>query len=341
MYDSIEALVEKAKASINQINDIEQLNHVRVDYLGKKGKLTALLKGLGQLPAAERPKAGEAINSAKRSLQGLISARVDCLEQQRLQAQLAEEAIDVTLPARGETPGSLHPITHMRRRLESIFMRMGFVVVEGPEIERDYYNFEALNIPKNHPARTMQDTFYVDPEYVLRTHMSPVQIRTMQDHKPPLRIIAPGRVYRHDFDVSHTPMFHQVEGLWVDEHASFSDLKGLLQSFFELFFNTKIGIRFRASYFPFTEPSAEVDIECVRCQAKGCRVCSDTGWLEVAGSGMVHPQVLKGVAIDTEQYLGFAFGIGYDRLAMLYYGVDDLRAFFENDARFLKQFISD
>ncbi|MFN3234006.1 MAG: phenylalanine--tRNA ligase subunit alpha [Gammaproteobacteria bacterium] len=338
MQDAIDTLIKQAEQDIAKANDLQSLNDHRVAYLGKKGKLTEYLKSVSSLPVEERPKMGQAINLAKQRVHTLIQTRTEALQNALITEKLAKEKIDVTLPGRGQQSGSLHPITQTRERIEMIFKRMGFAVVEGPEIEDDYHNFEALNIPKYHPSRAMQDTFYVDDDHVLRTHTSPVQIRTMEKHKPPFRIVVPGRVYRHDFDVTHTPMFHQVEGLYVDAKVSFADLKGVMHDFFAQFFERDINIRFRPSFFPFTEPSAEADIECVQCSGKGCRVCSNTGWLEVAGCGMVHPNVFKFVDIDAEKFTGFAFGIGYDRLAMLLYGVDDLRAFFENDLRFLRQF---
>lgn len=338
MLEKLNGLVEKAKQEISNANSLESLNQLRVNYLGKKGELTDLLKQVSSMSVEEKPKAGKAVNIAKQELMKLIQAKQDQLEAEKIAQQLANEKIDVTLPGRGEAKGTLHPIAQTRDRIEAIFQCLGFEVVEGPEIEDDYHNFEALNIPKYHPARAMQDTFYMEDNKVLRTHTSPVQIRTMENHKPPFRIVAPGRVYRNDFDVTHTPMFHQLEGLYVDKNVSFSDLKSVIHIFLNEFFGKEVKIRFRASYFPFTEPSAEADIGCLVCDGKGCRVCSHSGWLEVVGCGMVHPNVLKNVNIDSEEFTGFAFGFGYDRLAMLYYSVNDLRAFFENDIRFLEQF---
>lgn len=338
MQEKIDEILTCALSAVEQATDEAALQAIKVQYLGKKGALTALLKSLGSLSAEERPKVGGAVNQAKQALQEVLQAKQGHFKQAALAEQLAAERIDVTLPGRHRPAGHLHPITLVRRRIESIFMQMGFSVATGPEIEDDFHNFEALNIPKQHPARDMQDTFYFPNGLLLRTHTSPVQIRTMLDKKAPLRVIAPGRVYRCDFDVTHTPMFHQIEGLLVDENISFGNMKAILMAFFEAFFNCDVKMRLRASYFPFTEPSAEVDISCVNCQAKGCRVCSHTGWLEVAGCGMVHPNVLKAVEIDPEAYTGFAFGAGIDRLAMLYYGVPDLRLLFENDQRFLSQF---
>jgi phenylalanyl-tRNA synthetase alpha chain len=310
-----------------------------VRYLGKKGLLTEQLKQLGKLPEAERPQAGQAINVAKQLVQDAIEARKLTLQEAALRSALAAERIDVTLPGRGQRSGGLHPVTRTLQRIEQLFASMGFESVDGPEIEDDYHNFEALNIPPQHPARAMHDTFYVDAHRVLRTHTSPVQIRVMETQQPPFRVIAPGRVYRCDSDLTHTPMFHQVEGLLVDENVSFADLKGLLDEFLRYFFERDdLGVRFRPSYFPFTEPSAEVDIECVMCSGQGCRVCSHSGWLEVLGCGMVHPNVFEHVGVDTERYTGLAFGMGVERLTMLKYGVNDLRLFFENDLRFLQQF---
>jgi phenylalanyl-tRNA synthetase alpha chain len=334
----LEGLTDKAQQAIAQAQDLAALDQVRVGYLGKNGQLTAQLKQLGKLPPEQRPQAGQAINKSKQALQQAIEARKAVLERARLNARLASETIDVTLPGRGLSRGGLHPVTRTLDRVEHIFARAGFEVVEGPEIEDDYHNFEALNIPEHHPARAMHDTFYFDAHLLLRTHTSPVQIRTMEHDGPPLKIIAPGRVYRCDSDLTHTPMFTQVEGLLVDERVSFADLKGVLYDFLSSFFERDLKLRFRPSYFPFTEPSAEVDIECVMCGGDGCRVCGQTGWIEVLGCGMVHPEVFRHVGIDSEKYTGYAFGVGIERLTMLRYGVNDLRLFFENDLRFLKQF---
>ena len=335
---NLEELTTKAQQAISSADDMAALDAVRVEYLGKKGKLTELLKGLGKLLAAERPQAGQEINKAKQALQADIEARKSVLKQAQLDGRLRSEAIDVSLPGRGKHSGGAHPVTRTLKRIESLFSQIGFVVATGPEIEDDYHNFEALNIPAHHPARAMHDTFYFDPHTLLRTHTSPVQVRVMEKTEPPLRVIAPGRVYRCDSDITHTPMFHQVEGLLVDENVSFAELKGTVEEFLRNFFEREVGIRFRPSYFPFTEPSAEVDIECVMCEGSGCRVCSHTGWLEVMGCGMVHPHVFEAAGIDNEKYTGYAFGLGVERLAMLRYGVSDLRLFFENDLRFLKQF---
>jgi phenylalanyl-tRNA synthetase alpha chain len=298
-----------------------------------------VLKNLGTLPPQERSQIGQIANAAKQQLQVVLQQRYETLQAQELTAKLEKERIDITLPGRQAImPGSLHPVARIRERIEQLFISEGFTVVEGPEIEDDYHNFAALNFPEHHPARAMHDTFYFDNGLLLRTHTSPVQIRVMQSSKPPLRIITPGRVYRCDYDHTHTPMFHQLEGLVVDETCTFADLKGMLQDFFMRLFERDLQFRFRPSYFPFTEPSAEADIACVKCEGQGCRVCSHTGWLEVLGCGMVHPNVLTMCNIDPERYTGFAFGIGIDRLAMLRYGIDDLRKLFENDLRFLEQF---
>ncbi|MCU7881185.1 MAG: phenylalanine--tRNA ligase subunit alpha [Candidatus Thiodiazotropha sp. (ex Lucinoma aequizonata)] len=334
----IKGLIETAESVIAHADNLPMLAEIRVGYLGKNGKLTAQLKKLGTLPAEQRPQAGQAINKAKQALQQAIEIRKADLEKQILVERLAAEKIDVTLPGRGLRRGGLHPVTRTLDRIERLFAHAGFESVEGPEIEDDYHNFEALNIPAHHPARAMHDTFYFDAHLLLRTHTSPVQIRTMEQGKPPMRIIAPGRVYRCDSDLTHTPMFHQVEGFLVDQDVSFADLKGVLYDFISSFFERELKLRFRPSYFPFTEPSAEVDIECVMCSGKGCRVCGHTGWLEVLGCGMIHPEVFRHVSIDSEKYTGYAFGMGVERLTMLRYGVNDLRLFFENDLRFLKQF---
>ena len=337
--EALATLEQQARQAIAAATDLKILDDIRVQYMGKKGLLTEQLKQLGKLPADERPQAGQAINVAKKQVQAAIEARKAELQSAALAEQLASERIDVTLPGRGQQSGGLHPVTRTLQRIERLFAGMGFESVSGPEIEDDYHNFEALNIPAHHPARAMHDTFYVDAHRVLRTHTSPVQIRVMETQKPPFRVIAPGRVYRCDSDLTHTPMFHQVEGLLVDENVSFADLKGLLDEFLKHFFERDdLGVRFRPSYFPFTEPSAEVDIECVMCAGEGCRVCSHTGWLEVLGCGMVHPNVFEHVGVDNEQYTGLAFGMGVERLTMLKYGVNDLRLFFENDLRFLQQF---
>jgi len=335
----LQQILDQALQQFAAISDETELEQVKAKYLGKEGSLTVLLKGLGRLSAEERPAAGARINQVKQSIEAALQQRRDALQQNKLAQKLAAEALDVTLPGRGLGMGGLHPVTRTLERIEQLFHSLGFATASGPEIERDFYNFTALNIPENHPARAMHDTFYIDPQHVLRTHTSPVQVRYMEMHQPPLKIIAPGRVYRCDSDVTHSPMFHQVEGLWIDEDVSFAMLKGVLADFMQQFFEREdLAVRFRPSFFPFTEPSAEMDIACVMCNGAGCRVCSHTGWLEVLGSGMVHPNVLKHVNIDSEKYLGFAFGLGVERLAMLRYGVNDLRLFYESDLRFLRQF---
>ena len=337
---SLEDIKAEAAAAIDAAADIASLEELRVSYLGKKGALTGLLKGLGQLSAEERPKAGAEINAVKQVLNEQLNSRRDALQSEALSAQLATEAIDVTLPGRRAEAGALHPITRTIQRMETFFASMGFDVVEGPEIEDDYHNFEALNIPAHHPARAMHDTFYVDDTHVLRTHTSGVQVRTMERQSPPIRVICPGRVYRCDSDLTHSPMFHQVEGLLIDETSNFGHLKGLLEDFLQAFFERDdLSVRLRPSYFPFTEPSAEVDIQCVKCSGEGCRVCSHTGWIEVLGCGMVNPKVLEMSGIDPDKYRGFAFGMGVERLSMLRYGIGDLRLNFDNDLRFLAQFM--
>ena len=335
----INKIITDAKKSIASAIDLKALEDSRVLFLGKKGELTDLLKGLGKLSKEERPVMGEAINEAKVKIQNLIESRKEELEEVALQKRLLEERIDVTLPGRNIEKGGLHPITQTLHHIQSIFAKAGFEIEIGPEIEDDFHNFSALNIPEHHPARAMHDTFYFDANTVLRTHTSPVQIRTLQRQKPPVRVIAPGKVYRCDSDVTHTPMFHQVEGLIVDKEASFAQLKGLLIDFLRAYFEKDdLKVRFRPSYFPFTEPSAEADIECVICGGDGCRVCKKSGWLEVLGCGVVHPNVLSAVKIDPNEFSGSAFGMGVERLAMLRYSVNDLRLFFENDIRFLNQF---
>ena len=337
--DDLNQLQRAAEAAIAAAADPAALDEVRVRYLGKKGLLTERLKQLGQLPGDVRKQAGQAINAVKQAVQKAIEARKAALQKEQLAQRLTAERIDVTLPGRGVERGGLHPVTRTLERIEALFASMGFETAQGPEIEDEHHNFSALNIPDHHPARAMHDTFYFDAHRLLRTHTSPVQIRVMEQRKPPLRIIAPGRVYRCDSDLTHTPMFHQVEGLLVDDQISFADLKGTLDLFLKRFFERDdLAVRFRPSYFPFTEPSAEVDIGCVMCGGEGCRVCSHTGWLEVLGCGMVHPNVFAQVDIDSERWLGYAFGMGVERLAMLRYGVNDLRLFFENDLRFLRQF---
>ncbi len=338
MSATLEEILAQALDQLRDAKDLNQLDLVRVHYLGKKGLFTQKMKELGALEPEQRRAAGQVINLAKDQFQDQLEDQKELLQNDQLAARLASEGIDVTLPGRGQAVAGLHPVTTTLRRIAKIFASVGFKVVEGPEIEDDYHNFEALNIPISHPARAMHDTFYFDAHTVLRTHTSPVQIRVMESEKPPLKVIAPGRVYRCDSDITHTPMFHQVEGFLVDTDVSFADLKGVVYEFLRAFFEKDIQVRFRPSYFPFTEPSAEVDIECVMCNGQGCRVCSQTGWLEVMGCGMIHPEVFKAVNIDSEVYSGFAFGMGVERLAMLRYGINDLRLFFENDLKFLEQF---
>lgn len=336
--ERLQQIAKSALQSVDSAVDLHALDQVRVQYLGKKGELTEYLKSLGNVAAEERPKLGQAVNQIKEQLQSQIKLRQDALLSDALAVKLAAEKIDITLPGRGIEQGAIHPLTRTMERVQDCFVRMGFSIADGPEIESDYYNFTALNIAENHPARAAHDTFYFNENTVLRTHTSGVQIRVMENSKPPLRIIAPGRVYRCDSDVTHTPMFHQVEGLWIDESVTFANLKGVLDSFLKDFFETEVKLRFRPSYFPFTEPSAEVDVSCVKCAGKGCRICKNTGWLEILGCGMVHPNVLKAGGIDSHQYSGFAFGMGLERLTMLRYAIDDLRLFYENDLRFLEQF---
>ena len=327
--NELDSLVAEALALFGSIDNPDVLEQEKARYLGKTGALTGLLKGLGKLPPAERPAAGARINAAKEQLESALQARRRALQDDALRSRLAAESLDVTLPGRGRGTGGLHPITRTMHRIEQLFCSAGFAVADGPEIETDYYNFTALNQPENHPARSMHDTFYLDGQaHLLRTHTSPIQIRYMEKHKPPIRIIAPGRVYRVDSDATHSPMFHQVEGLWIDETVCFADLKAVLGDFFRRFFERDdLRVRFRPSFFPFTEPSAEVDMS------------FGDGWLEVGGCGMVHPNVLRNAGIDSERYQGFAFGLGPDRLTMLRYGVNDLRLFYENDLRFLRQFV--
>ena len=332
------ALRREALEEIAACIGLPALDETRVRWLGKKGVLTEQLKGLGGLPAAERPAAGARINELKEELQTAIEARRAALSTADIERQLGAGRIDVTLPGRGEEPGGLHPVTKARLRIETLFRRAGFDVASGPEVEDDFHNFGALNIPANHPARAMHDTFYFPDGLLLRTHTSPVQIRALQEHGAPLAIIAPGRVYRCDSDMTHSPMFHQLEGLVVGEAVSFANMKAVLHGFLQAFFEMDVAMRLRPSFFPFTEPSAEVDMSCVFCASKGCRVCKHTGWLEISGCGMVHPNVLTASGVDAERYTGYAFGAGIDRLAMLRYGVNDLRLFFENDLRFLRQF---
>ncbi len=336
MKEAVQNLLDTASSEVSGLgDDPKALDQARVKFLGRKGELAQLFKELGRVPEQERREAGRILNEAKAKLEAIFS---DALEDSRKLAAGKREPIDVTVPGRVPRRGRLHPITQVALEITRIFNWLGFETVEGPEIELDYYNFEALNIPKDHPAREMQDTFYISEDVVLRTHTSPIQIRTMEKRRPPIRVIAPGRTYRCDSDVTHTPMFHQVEGLMVGKGVSFGDLKGVLTTFVHQMFGPDVGLRFRPSFFPFTEPSAEVDIQCVMCRGQGCRVCSQTGWLEILGSGMVDPEVYKYVGYDPEEVTGFAFGMGIERIAMLKFGIDDLRLFFENDLRFLNHF---
>lgn len=338
MQQQIISLQQQAEKQIAETNDIRVLEDIRVEYLGKKGLMTDILKGLSQLPADQKPMVGQWINDAKRCISDSIQEKKQKLQAVALQEKLASERIDISLPGRNNQAGTVHPVTQVKQKVIQFFSRSGFDVVSGPEIESEFYNFEALNIPEHHPARAMHDTFYFGNGLLLRTHTSPVQIRTMEERDPPLRLIAPGRVYRCDSDMTHSPMFHQVEALVIDKHVTMANLRGLLHDFFADFFNTSISLRFRPSYFPFTEPSAEVDIACIQCKGKGCRSCKMTGWLEVLGCGMVHPNVLRAVKISPDEYQGFAIGMGLDRLTMLYFGIDDLRLLFENDVAFVRQF---
>ena len=339
LIPNLNAIVDEATASLAAVADGAELEQVKARYLGKTGQLTSLLKQLGTLPADERRDVGAKVNQAKTTIEAALERQREIINANALNKKLNAEAIDVTLPGRGAGQGRLHPITQTIERIQAIFASAGFEVADGPEIETGFFNFTALNMPEDHPARAMHDTFYIDDTHVLRTHTSPVQVRYMRSHRPPIRIIAPGRVYRVDSDATHTPMFHQIEGLWVDENVNFAGLKGLLVDFMRKFFEQEdLRARFRPSFFPFTEPSAEMDIGCVICAGDGCRVCSQTGWLEVLGCGVVHPNVFEHVNIDSEKMLGFAFGLGVERMAMLRHKINDLRIFYENDLRFLRQF---
>ncbi len=338
MIRDLEELRKKAEGELERAATEEELLAVKTRYLGRKGLLTGLLRNIAGVPVEERPLFGKRTNEVKEALTRKIDSVLADIASRNRGETLLRERMDVTLPGRGIRYGRLHPVTRISREITDIFATLGFSVVEGPEVESDYYNFEALNIPKDHPARDMQDTFYIEENIVLRTHTSPVQIRTMEKRKPPVRILSPGRVYRPDSDVSHTPMFHQIEGLLVDKGITFGDLKGTLTFFIRKVFGETTAVRFRPSFFPFTEPSAEVDIQCVMCQGNGCRVCKQSGWLEILGSGMVDPQVFINVGYDPEEVSGFAFGLGLERIAMLKYGVSDIRLFYENDRRFLEQF---
>ena len=338
MKDKLEQIKTEAKKEFEEVKDEVNLQNVKARFIGRKGLLTEVLKEIPNLPADERPQVGKLVNEVKVFIEELYEKRLKVIKEEEQYRRVLEERVDITLPGRGVRLGGKHPITQVMEEIIRIFERMGFEVAEGPEIELDYYNFEALNIPKDHPARDMQDTFYISDEVILRTHTSPVQIRVMEKQKPPVKIIAPGKVYRCDSDVSHTPMFHQVEGLLVDERVTLGDLKGVLTQFARLIFGENIKVRFRPSFFPFTEPSAEMDIECVICGGKGCRVCKESGWLEILGCGMVDPEVFKMVGYDPERYTGFAFCMGVERITMLKFGINDIRLFFENDIRFLRQF---
>lgn len=340
MEQELQRIKEEALSAIKSASDEQALQDVRVKYLGKKGEVTALLKGLGKLSPEERPKMGALVNAVRQALEEEIDALKTSMEVAAMNARLEEEKIDITLPGRAPKTGHIHPLTTVNEMIEDFFMKMGYTVEEGPEIEQDHFNFECLNLPKDHPARDMQDSFYITENFLLRTHTSPVQARTMQRHEPnsPIRMIAPGKVYRWDYDATHSPVFHQVEGLIIDEHITFADLKGTIETFLHHMFGDDTKVRFRTSFFPFTEPSAEVDISCVMCGGEGCRVCSHTGWLEILGCGMVHPRVLELNGYDPNKVKGFAFGMGVERIAMLLYGIGDLRLFFEDDIRFLEQF---
>lgn len=338
MKEEIEKLRSQSEQELLHLLTEPEIYQFKSHYLGRNGSLTNLIKRLKSLPAEERASAGAVLNTFKQELEAQIEAALKKVRAAAKQRVISEQVVDVTLPGRHLPLGNRHPITHVTDRIIEIFTSLGFAIVEGPEVELDFFNFEALNIPHDHPARDMHDTFYISKEALLRTHTSPVQIRTMQRSRPPVCIICPGKVYRCDSDISHTPMFHQVEGLLVDEQVSFGDLKGTLDTFVHQMFGADTQLRFRPSFFPFTEPSAEVDIQCVMCRGIGCRVCGDTGWLEILGSGMVHPQVFRNVGYDPQKYTGFAFGLGIERIAMLKYGINDIRLFFENDYRFLKQF---
>jgi phenylalanyl-tRNA synthetase alpha chain len=338
MKERLEEIKIEAERELKAVRDETALQNIKAKFVGRKGIITEILKGMREVPESERPQMGQLVNEVKQFIEGLLDKRLEEIREEKKKHILLTERVDITLPGRGVPLGAKHPITQVMEEIIAIFERMGFEVAEGPEVELDYYNFEALNMPKDHPARDMQDTFYISDEIVLRTHTSPVQIRVMEKQKPPIKIIAPGKVYRCDSDVSHSPMFHQVEGLLVNENVTFGNLKGVLSEFVRVMFGPQIGVRLRPSFFPFTEPSAEVDIKCVICEGKGCRVCKNSGWLEIGGCGMVDPEVFKSVNYDPERYTGFAFGMGVERIAMLKFGINDIRLFFENGIRFLKQF---
>jgi len=338
MLDKLKKIEAEIEKSIEKVKTLKDLELLQIKYLGRKGQLTLILRGLSKLKAEERPRVGSQANLLKKKIEDLLKNKIELIEREEKEGKLRTEALDLTLPGTGVKRGKLHPITLVMEEIKGIFQAMGYTVAEGPDIETDYYNFEALNIPKDHPARDMWSTLYVTDEILLRTHTSPVQVRVMEKQKPPVSIIAPGRVYRRDMDISHSPVFHQIEGLLVDKGITFADLKGTLTAFLHQFFGKERRVRFRPSYFPFTEPSAEVDVECIMCGGQGCRVCKGTGWLEILGAGMVDPAVFKVVGYDPEEFTGFAFGMGIERIAMLKYGIDDIRLFFENDLRFLRQF---
>lgn len=340
MEQKLKDIETRALAAVAGANSMEELDEIRIRYLGKKGELTGVLRGMGGLSPGERPRIGQVANQVREKIEGVLEDRMSMVKEEIQRKRLAAESLDITLPGTVFDMGRLHPLTVVTRQIEEIFLGLGFTIAEGPEIETDYYNFEALNLPKDHPARDMQDTFFITPETLLRTHTSPVQARTMERTAPslPVKIIAPGKVYRRDDDATHSPMFHQVEGLVVDRRITFGDLRGVLQAFAEQMFSPETKTRFRPSYFPFTEPSAEVDISCGMCGGKGCRVCSHTGWLEILGCGMVHPRVLEMSGYNSEEVTGFAFGMGVERITMLKYDLDDLRLLFDNDMRFLRQF---
>ncbi len=338
MRERLDRLLKEALSELGDAASKGAALEVKAKFLGRKGEFSALLRELAGIEGGEKRKAGELINNAKNSLEAAIEERICVLEKRETAERLAGERVDVTLPGRAVHPGKLHPVTQVLNEVEEIFLNLGFTIAEGPEVETDRYNFEALNIPEDHPARDMQDTFYVGGGLLLRTHTSPVQIRVMENANPPLRVIAPGTVYRRDSDITHTPMFHQIEGFMVDEGVTFANLKAVLTHFLHKLFGAKTGVRFRPSFFPFTEPSAEVDIRCVICSGNGCRVCKGSGYLEILGAGMIHPNVFKSVGYDCEKFSGFAFGLGIERIAMLKFGIDDIRLFFENDLRFLRQF---
>lgn len=339
MLNALQQIRQQAADALAQAGDLKALDDLRVKYLGKKGELTAILKQMGKLSAEERPKVGQLANEVRSGIEALVEERTAAVKAALLDQKLALEKLDVTMPGRAAPLGKLHPLTKVLEEVKEIFLGMGFSVAEGPEVETDYYNFEALNIPKDHPARDTQDTFYISDNVLLRTQTSPVQVRTMEKQKPPIRVIAPGRVYRSDaVDATHSPLFHQIEGLVVDRGVTMADLKGTLEMFAKRLYGEEAVVRFRPHHFPFTEPSAEMDFQCFACHGEGCRLCKGEGWIEILGCGMVHPQVLENCGIDPEVYSGFAFGVGLERIAMMRYGIDDMRLLYENDLRFLKQF---